>query len=341
MNVISYTRGTTDELATALAGDPGAPSHLAERTLVAADGYWQPGDWRTDVRAVIAARHPLGAVGVRTDSTEPTLTSREWAGIARHLVTAIGWRDSPWVAVRTSPQSMVLLASSPQRPEPVELQRVAGVIRRRYGLADHRPRPAAPDGTPRPMAILDAHHTDHGQLAVLVDRIPDVSELQFTEHELRIGLPVLRHPPPRYVYLGTHPDGYVLDLFDNGDGRGSNGEPFDLHLTDGTVRTIVGPYSSANAVSVTAHLPEVFLGRISLHDDPARFHAYPTSGTAALLTNTAAQRALLIAARQITRPHPAATAATSYPPGQAVPGKPGPADAAPPSPPGTPRRHAR
>ncbi|GAA0949044.1 hypothetical protein [Virgisporangium aurantiacum] len=322
MKVISYSPGVTREISAVLVAAPDLPSTVDERTLVAADGYWQPGDWRADLARAVTAGHPLSAVGIRLDPGEHVTASRGWAEIARRLLFRSGWLHSPWVAVRTSPQSMVVVAASGHRMRTAELRGFADTVSRFV----HRQEPATTGR--RSMNVLDACHTDRGVLAVLVDHKPDLADLRFTPHPTYDEFPASRHPLPRTLYVGQHPDGYIVDLFDSGDGRGFNGEPFDLQLTDGSVRTVVGPYSSRSPIQVARFVPDVYLGEVALHDDPRRFHNTPIDGHPAILTNTTAQRALFTAARHITRTHPAALAHTSYPQPNQPPGtaRAGPAD---------------
>ena len=322
MKVISYSPGVTREISAVLATAPDLPTTVDERTLVAADGYWQPGDWRTDLTRAVTAGHPLSAVGIRLDPGEHVTGSRDWAEIARRLLFRSGWQHSPWVAVRTSPQSMVVVAASDHRMRPAALRGFADTVSRFVS----RQEPATTGR--RPMNVLDACHTDRGVLAVLVDHKPDLPDLRFTPHPSYDELRASRHPLPRTLYVGQHPDGYIVDLLDSGDGRGFNGEAFDLHLTDGSVRTVVGPYSSRSPIQVARFVSDVYLGEATLHDDPHRFHDTPIDGHPAILTNTAAQRALFTAARHITRTHPAALAHTSYPQPNQPPGttRAGPAD---------------
>jgi hypothetical protein len=252
------------------------------------------------------------AIGLRA------LTSRDWSGFARRLVNVSKWQGAPWVAVRTSTQSMVLLASTLDRPSVSALDRVAGAIRHAYGLAAPNGAPGQADRIPpspgqqagpaetaqeparldaAPMRILDARHDRRARLAVLVDRMPDWAELRFTPHLIVDDRPWRRHPGPDTLYVAVHPGGYVSFLLDNGDGQGFYGEPFDLRLVDGTQRTIVGPWSSrAAVVADVAPEVDVYPDDVAFHDDPGSFYDGGGGGRSGNLTRPAAQRALFLAA---------------------------------------------
>ena len=321
MIVTLYPRLAARDLVAALA---------AESTVVATDGRWQPGDWQRDLGAAATTGRPLAALGVRAAPSDPVLPSRDWAHAARQFVRHSPWQGAPWVAVRTDVRSMVVLAETDHQPDPATLQRAADMIRRsldlvgpRAALAGH----AVHGGLiePAPMQILDARLDLGDRLAVLVDRIPDLAELRFTAYPVPDDRPWRRHPGPDTLYVAVHPDGYVKFLLDNGDGLGFDGEPFDLRLTDGASRTVVGPYSSSTE-TVAAYAPsaDVYRGEVAFTDNRRRWADNVNGGgLAGHLTQAAAQQAMRLAGWP-SGTHPAALAQAFDPPAGAAPAAPAP-----------------
>jgi hypothetical protein len=347
--VITYlsSPSATRELIAELTHDaaPAGPP-FAEQTVVAVNGAWWPRGWQQDLRDTAVAGRPVTAIGVQTATTERELTSRDWSGIARRLAHRCRWQSDPWVAVRTSARSMVLLASSTDRPSPQTLYQAAMSIAPLYGLTapssaagatdqispTQAPSPDAAESaqdldqrTPEPFRIIDARHDERGGLHVWVARVPDLAELRFTPYTVANDDQLRRHPGPDTLYVAVHPGGYVWFVLDTGDGQGFNGEAFDVTLVDGTRRTVVGPWSSSPAMAgdVVPDL-DVYLDEVIVHDDAHRFRNGSGDGRMGCLTRPAAQRALEIAAARPAEParafpplrntHPVAT---GTPPGPA------------------------
>jgi hypothetical protein len=319
--VITYlsSPSATRELIAELTHDAAAAGPpFTEQTVVAVNGVWWPRGWQQDLRDSAVAGRPVTSIGVRTATTERELTSRDWSGIARRLAHRCRWQSAPWVAVRTSAWSMVLLASSADRPSPQTLHQAAKVIAPLYGLTapssaagatDQISQTQAPSAqdldrrTPEPFRIIDARHDERGSLHVLVARVPDLAELRFTPYTVANDDQLRRHPGPDTLYVAVHPGGYVWFVLDTGDGQGFNGEPFDLTLVDGTRRTVVGPWSSRPAVAAeVAPDLDVYLGEAIVHDDAHRFRNGSGDGRMGCLTRPGAQRALEIAAAHPAEP---------------------------------------
>jgi hypothetical protein len=155
-----------------------------------------------------------------------------------------------------------------------------------------------PDIHPEPaMQILDARtstdHLDRTMLTVLVDRIPRLDELTYRVIEIGHVRPL----PATMLYLGVHPDGYVVPLVDIGDGRGFYGQTLNLRTDDGTVRRVIGPYRAPiDLVRVFARDIDI-RSDIGLLDDPAVFarHRDGSGALAACLTTAASDTALRLA----------------------------------------------
>ena len=290
---------------------------FAERTVVATGGAWQPRDWHID----LARSAAVTALGVRTRPGQSALASRAWADIARLLVRRSPWQHGEsWAAVRTSAQSMLLLADSHRRPDPASLHAASDMIRRVHeraapGTAGRDANVVLADPAPSaPLHILDARHDRAGRLAVLVDRIPDLAELRFTPYMIPPDPQDPRTRFPYTLFVAQHPGGYVEFLLDTGDGQGCRGEPFDLHLTNGSSRVVVGPWSSSpDAVAQYVTGIDLHPRSVSLHERAADFHA-GAGGHVGHLTRGSAQRALHLAA-DYRSGHPAALAHAFDPPG--------------------------
>lgn len=145
-----------------------------------------------------------------------------------------------------------------------------------------------------PMRILDARtSTDHrgrAMLTVLVDRIPRLDELTYRVIEIGHVRPL----PATVLYVGIHPDGYIVPLVDIGDGRGFYGQTFHLRTDDGTVRRVVGPYPApVDLVRVFAADIDIRTD-IALVDDPGmlRQHRDESGAVTAFLTAAVRDTAL-------------------------------------------------
>lgn len=130
------------------------------------------------------------------------------------------------------------------------------------------------------MQVIDARRGEWGEPLLLVDQIPTLESLRF-----RKG-PARDDPAERGDLYVAEQDGYVDFLFQHDPdhswhGGGFDGRQFRLHLDDGTVKTLVGPWSS-NTDQVNRYLPAVAARQILLTDDPRKFQDAQASRSGAI-----------------------------------------------------------
>lgn len=157
--------------------------------------------------------------------------------------------------------------------------------------------PETGKGALTPIRILDARHdhagTSPARLIVLFNRRPERAELRYTTYPVQPAQP---GDLPATLYVAVT-DGYVDYMLDDPTpgrrGLGCCGTAFDLLMTDGTHRRVVGPWSSRAAVVATvAPEVDVYLGEVVVHDTPTTFYGRG-GGYVGALTNTAARRAIV------------------------------------------------
>lgn len=99
------------------------------------------------------------------------------------------------------------------------------------------------------------HFMNAPDLQVLVDEIPSLEDMVFTE---RNGL-----------YLAIR-NGFAMFFAYDGPSDGYGGRSFRLKMADGSIRTLVGPWSSRSSC-VNAAFPETPVMEVSLCANPAAF----------------------------------------------------------------------
>lgn len=127
-------------------------------------------------------------------------------------------------------------------------------------------------------------------LVVLVDALPACDELRHAAFDLGRPRP---WRSPATLYVAVHPDGYVSRWLDDGTGDGLDSRPVILTMADGTHRTVVGPWTSSNAVAAE-HVAEVHPAEITMHTNPELFAGHG-NGFLATLTRAAVSHALDLA----------------------------------------------
>lgn len=152
------------ELADALATDhePGTAPHppWTQRSAIALGGPWPLTGWKRHLREAIAADHPMTALTVRTAPGE-LLAPPVWSNIAYGLVNASDWTTTAWLAVCTTAHSMVILATTDQRPSASTIWQAAEVLHRANDLIPPADSSHVPDlATTRPPAHPFPQHTN-------------------------------------------------------------------------------------------------------------------------------------------------------------------------------------
>ena len=121
------------------------------------------------------------------------------------------------------------------------------------------------------MKILNARLCEYGSLIVDVDKVPDMDNLVWNKAQSGMYT----------FYLATTCEGYATYLCSDPDNKtGFDGHQFDLKMSDGTIETVVGPWSSRpglinqlfdqQIVDVT-YMPHHIAGAITLDKAAALF----------------------------------------------------------------------
>lgn len=119
MLVSGYDSQSSRQLATSITvgatGRTGPRAHLAGTRVVDVGGGWHPGTWREDLRR-LADRARVTALALRTEPHERQMSDYDWSQIVRGMADGLGLADRPWVAVRTTPTTLTLLADAANGP---------------------------------------------------------------------------------------------------------------------------------------------------------------------------------------------------------------------------------
>ena len=156
------------ELADALATDHDAGTApqppWTERSAITLGGPWPLTGWKRHLQEAIASDHPMTALTVRTAPGERLLAPPVWANIAYGLVNASNWTTTPWLAVHTTTHSLVILATTDQRPSASAIRQAADVLHRTNDLIPPADSSHLPDlSTTRPPARPFPQHTNPAQ----------------------------------------------------------------------------------------------------------------------------------------------------------------------------------
>ncbi|MFK3984486.1 hypothetical protein ACI2K4_29445 [Micromonospora sp. NPDC050397] len=109
------SRRLAASIAVGAAGRAVPTAQSGSTQVVDVGGGWHPNNWREDVRR-LANRGRVTALALRTEPSERYLSNYDWSRITRGMVDHLGLADRPWVAVRTSPNTLTLLTDAANGP---------------------------------------------------------------------------------------------------------------------------------------------------------------------------------------------------------------------------------
>ncbi|GAA1026168.1 hypothetical protein GCM10009557_02900 [Virgisporangium ochraceum] len=98
---------------------PRSQSTRSRARIIDVGGGWNTRSWRDSLRR-LADRGTVTALAVRTRPLQRQLTDAEWQQVARRLARHAGLGQRPWLAVRTSPTTVAVLADSTAGPPKIE-----------------------------------------------------------------------------------------------------------------------------------------------------------------------------------------------------------------------------
>ena len=118
MLIVTYPKEAARELAAAVVTRAGVhPGRVGPRDrvhILQIGGGWRTTTWREDLRAYVD-RGTVSAIGARTVPGEPPLTVHQWAEFAGDVAARAGRSQWRWIAVLTTPNTMLLLAERGRR----------------------------------------------------------------------------------------------------------------------------------------------------------------------------------------------------------------------------------